>query len=152
MKNLLRIAIVAIVALGPAHAAWGGSSPTERRLSSYLGKVKPLNGGVVAAETFLIKAEKASKHGQNNTNPAIARKELTAALLHAAKALSRITPPATLKNANAALVASLRLEARRADSRADRLRRQWRSAVVSALRRAGVAVPKWVTLVRDPLA
>jgi hypothetical protein len=152
MRKLTHIAVTAVIAGGVAHTASAASPTSHHALSVYLGKVKPLNASVFVAETALLKAERAAKHGQNNTSPAAARKDLKATLLTSARKLSRIVPPANLRAANAAFVSSLRLEARGTDGRANRLRMRWRNAVLTQLHRAGLAVPKWVELVRDPLA
>jgi hypothetical protein len=151
--KLRHIAAVAVMACGLSQAAWGASPPTGHALSTYLAKVRTLNAAVVAAEGSWIKAAKAHpKKDSNNTNPGVNRKELIATLLHTAGALKRIVPPATLKNAHAAFVSSLRLEAQGANGRANTLRTRWRRAVILQLRRAGLRVPRWVQQVRDPLA
>jgi hypothetical protein len=153
MRKLLHIAAVAVSAGGLAiPAAWGGTPATARSLTAYLAKVKPLNAVVVTAEASWIKAKAHPEKGSNNTDPAVARKELVATLLQTSSALKRIVPPATLRNAHVALVSSLKLEARGKDRSANRLRTRWRDAVVFQLHRAGLAVPRWVKLVRDPLA
>jgi len=151
--KLRHIATVAVIACGLSQAAWGASPPAEHALSAYLAKVKPLNSAVVAAEASWIKAAKAHpKKNANNTNPGVNKKELIGTLLHTSTALKRIVPPATLKSAHAALVSSLKLEAQGANGRANAFRTRWRQAVTFQLRRAGLAVPPWVKLVRDPLA
>jgi hypothetical protein len=151
MKNLLPIAAVAVMAFGLSQAALG-ASPATPTLGAYLAKVKPLNGAVVAAEASWLKAKAHPRKNANNTNPGVNRKQLVATLLHTSSALKRIVPPATLKNAHAAFVSSLKLEARGADGSANRLRTRWRDAVISQLHRVGLVVPRWVKLVRDPLA
>ncbi len=150
--KLRHIAAVAVVVGGLSQAAWGASPPTGHALSAYLGKVKPLNAAVVAAEASWLKAKAHPKGNANNTNPSVNRKELTATLLQTAGKLKRIVPPATLKSAHAALVSSMKLEAQGANGRADALRTRWRLAVTQQLRRAGLPVPHWVQQVRDRLA
>ena len=153
MRKLLHIAVVAALAGGlVTQAAWGSTPPTARSFTAYLAKVKPLNAAVAAAEASWMKAKAHPSKRSNNGNPGVARKELIATLLHTSSALKRIVPPATLKNAHVAFVSSLKLEARGADGSANRLRTRWRDAVISQLHRAGLAVPRWVKLVRDPLA
>jgi 2-polyprenyl-6-methoxyphenol hydroxylase-like FAD-dependent oxidoreductase len=151
VRKLLHITAVAVLACGLSQAASGASPPASHALSAYLAKVKPLNAAVAAAEGSWMKAKAHPKKGSNNTDPSVARKELIATLLHTSSALKRIVPSATLKNAHAAFISSLKLEARGADGSANRLRTRWRDAVVFQLHRAGLAVPRWVKLVRDPL-
>jgi len=153
MTKLLRIAAVTVLAAGFATQAASGASPSPgRALSAYLAKVRPFNRAVVAAEASWLKAKAHPKGNANNTNPSLNRKELVATLLRTSSALKRIHPPATLKSAHEAFVSSLKLEARGADGSANRLRSRWRNAVVAQLRSAGMAVPRWVKLVRDSLA
>jgi hypothetical protein len=152
MRTFLVVTAVVVVAAGLAQTASGARPSTGHSLKLYLAKVKPLNAAVVVAETSLIKAQKAGSQGSNNTNPAVARKDLNATLLHSSKALKRIVPPTALKEAHAAFVSSFVLEAQRADTRANRLRREWRAAAIRELQRAGQAVPRWVKQVRDPFA
>jgi hypothetical protein len=151
--KLRHIAAVAVMACGLSQAAWGASPPTGHALTAYLAKVKPLNAAVVAAEASWIKAAKAHpKKGTNNTNPGVNRKELIATLLTTSRAMKRVVPPAVLKDPHSAFISSLQLEAQGANSRANTLRTRWRQAVSLQLRRAGLAVPHWVTQVRDPFA
>jgi hypothetical protein len=152
MRKLRHIAVVAVLACGLSHAAWGASPPAGHALSAYLVKIKPLNSAVVAAEASWIKAKAHPKKGSNNSDPSVNKKALIATLQQAAAKLKRIVPPTPLKGAHAALVSSLKLEAQGANGRANTLRTRWRLAVAQQLRLAGLAVPHWVQQVRDPLA
>lgn len=150
MTKLWRLSLVAFLTLGLVEAAWGASP--NRALGEYLGRVKPLNASVVAAETSLLKAERAARHGSNNSSPAVARKELNSTLEQAVRKLSRIVPPGSLRAAQANLVSSLKLETRGAQRRANALRIRWRVAVIAELHRRGMPLPAWVKSMRDLLA
>lgn len=155
MRKLLPQLVVVIVATGAlVQAAPGASSPpTAHALRAYLAKMAPLDAAVVQAESAQIKATKTRpKKRANNTNPDLTRRALIATLLRTSSAMKRVVPPAVLKDPHSAFVSSLQLEAQGANSRANTLRIRWREAVSLQLRRAGLAVPRWVTQVRDPFA
>jgi hypothetical protein len=153
-KLLLQLVIAMVVACGLVQAAPGASSPpTAHALSAYLAKMARLNAAVVQAENAQIKASNARpKKRTNNTDPGLTRRALIATLLRTSSAMKRIVPPAVLKSPHAAFVSSLQLEAQGANSKANALRTRWRQAATLQLRRAGLAIPHWVTQVRDPFA
>lgn len=155
MRKLLpQLAITMVAACGLVQAAPAASSPaTAHALSAYLSKMARLNAAVVQAENAQIKASKTRpKKRSNNTNPSLTQRALTDTLLRTSRAMERVVPPAVLKDPHSAFVSSLQLEAHGTNSRANTLRIRWRQAVTLQLRRAGLAVPHWVTQVHDPFA